>query len=202
MENVLCQYCDRSCFKAYSEDIFIRWLVDLLGPVLAGVKPAEIMSFKRCDSYARQKITSIEQHMTNLPTLSIRIQEISDGSTKVLFYHRESLDSYLNKGTVRRFLATEGYPIYWGLERCIDELLSRFENSEMPHEIGVFLGYPLKDVLGFLGRVKLTYQKTQGWQVFGDPTLSDRLYDEIQQARFNIRKRLAVESPFEILASA
>lgn len=200
MENVLCQYCDKSCFRTYSEDIFIHWLVDLLGPVLAGVKPAEIMSFKTCDAYAGQKLASIERHMQDLPTLALRKLGHSDGSTKVLFYHPQALKTQVLKLPVRKFLVDEGYRLDQPIEIIIDQLLLRFENREMPHEIGVFLGYPLKDVLGFLGRAKLRYQKTQGWQVFGDPRVSDRLYQEFLSARQQIRQRLKTESPLEILA--
>jgi len=202
MDNVLCPYCDRSCFKHYSEELFLRWLVDVLGPVLSGVKPSEVLSFKNCDTHSQEKVATIKQYLSSLPTLGCRMHAIADGSTKVLFFHREALERQLNQKVVREFIAGEGYSVCWDLDGCITELLSRFENRQMPHEIGVFLGYPLKDVLGFIGKAKLVYKKTQGWQVYGDPTLSDKVYNQFMQARADVRRRLQCESPFEILTCA
>lgn len=200
MNNILCQYCDKRCFIEYSEDIFLKWLVDVLGPVISGVKPAEILSFRHCDPNAFDKLKTISKHFMALPSLRCARRDISDGSTKVLFYHENALRQQLNHPSVKRYLQSEGYALSWTLSRTVDFLLGRFENQTMPHEIGVFLGYPLKDVLGFIGKANLRYQKTQGWQVYGDPSLSDRTYQSFTKARHAIRMRLNTESPLEILA--
>ena len=41
------------------------------------------------------------------------------------------------------------YPIH-SLSACLDHLDKRMEETDFPHEIGIFLGYPLSDVLGFI----------------------------------------------------
>ena len=63
--------------------------------------------------------------------------------------------------------------------RAIDPVLARLESDfaagGFPHEIGVFLGYPLKDVAGFLHREQLRPVCRGDWQVFGNPERSLRL---------------------------
>ena len=109
MENILCQYCDRSCFKKYSEEIFMKWLVDVLGPVISGVKPAEVLSFKHCDPFSEEKMATIRKYLSTLPILKFSEKEISDGSIKVLFYHENALQTQIDKRVVRQFLSTSGY---------------------------------------------------------------------------------------------
>ncbi|SHK60846.1 Protein of unknown function [Tepidibacter formicigenes DSM 15518] len=59
------------------------------------------------------------------------------------------------------------------------------KNGSIPDEIGVFLGYPLKDVMGFIGHPSLKLTKIKGWRVYGDSRLSDKRYMEF----FNARKK-------------
>ena len=47
------------------------------------------------------------------------------------------------------FLKNYGYHNF-SVRDAIGQLQARFEQSEFPHEIGLFLGYPLGDVVGFI----------------------------------------------------
>ena len=47
------------------------------------------------------------------------------------------------------FLERLGYPTH-SPTACLDFLEKRMEEATYPHEIGIFLGYPLEDVLGFI----------------------------------------------------
>ena len=38
---------------------------------------------------------------------------------------------------------------------------------ELPHEVGVFIGYPLKDVAGFMQRIPATPVRHGAWRVYG-----------------------------------
>jgi hypothetical protein len=43
------------------------------------------------------------------------------------------------------------------------------ETKAIPHEIGLALGYPAKDVLGYMGLQQLDFTACCGWRVYGDP---------------------------------
>lgn len=53
----------------------------------------------------------------------------------------------------------------------------------IPHEIGFALGYPVKDVLGYMGLRPLPCSGCCGWQVYGDFATSQRLCHAFTQAR-------------------
>ena len=65
-----------------------------------------------------------------------------------------------------------GYPREYNVETYLDELINRLESKEFPHEIGIFLGYPLKDVLGFMGYGKKELTEVKNWRIYGDVVAS------------------------------
>ena len=55
------------------------------------------------------------------------------------------------------------------LPDALEQLRRRFaETRSIPHEIGVFLGYPLGDVLGFIANRGRNSVRTGYWQVYCD----------------------------------
>lgn len=83
----------------------------------------------------------------------------------LLFTHSEKAGckTNLNQSGVKDFLADYGYKST-DVDCCIKRLKSRLKNSDsFPHEIGIFLGYPLADVKGFIENAA----KTANAQVVG-----------------------------------
>ena len=87
----------------------------------------------------------------------------------------------------------------------IDHYISYFANAlaegKMPHEIGLFFGYPLKDVMGFMGHSNLKKTTTFTWQVYGDPRLSIQVFKDFQDAERVLREELETVYP-KILLTA
>ena len=53
------------------------------------------------------------------------------------------------------------------LQRMLAHLVDRAAECELPHEVGVFIGYPLKDVAGFMQRIPATPVHHGAWRVYG-----------------------------------
>ena len=73
----------------------------------------------------------------------------------ILLYREEQMEDYLKRPEIAGFLADFGYSARISLQeklRFLGERISWFYNQsqEFPHETGVFLGYPLEDVKGFI----------------------------------------------------
>ena len=64
---------------------------------------------------------------------------------------------------------------------CLSRLMKRLgESDEFPHEIGLLLGYPLKDVVGFTcGQSSPSYRGS--WMVYGDVEESLKIMDLFRQ---------------------
>ena len=68
----------------------------------------------------------------------------------VYVYRANELARALRKDGVRSLLKSCGYTCF-DVDDALETLKSRLNDADaFPHEIGVFLGYPLEDVLGFI----------------------------------------------------
>ncbi|MDD2234449.1 MAG: DUF3793 family protein [Desulfitobacteriaceae bacterium] len=166
---------------------FVFHLIELLGATLAGVKPAEILTLTVYKDKAKnsdwEKTHSCLSRHKKLKLKDIRF--IRD-NRQILFYHISALERTLERPVNLRFLRKLGYPENYSLEGYLEHLRKRFKEISFPHEIGIFLGYPLKDVMGFIGHPSLKFIKTRAWKVYGDARLSDKRYQDFREARAEV----------------
>jgi len=193
--------CNKECLLSSKNqnDGFVKWIVQLLGPVLLGEKPAEIISFPKKDIIGLQKIKDM---FSKCSKISYREFIAFNGCKKILFYNNKLLDSTLLDSRNLVFLKKMGYIEEYSLESYLDHLIKKIEKDYIPHEIGIFLGYPLKDVIGFMGHTSLKLTKINGWNVYGDSRLSDEKYTRFNDAKQQIQKMLEKISPEMIVQSA
>ncbi|MDU4962376.1 MAG: DUF3793 family protein [Sporomusaceae bacterium] len=153
-------------------DRFVEWLALELAPTLSGNKPATVLTFR--DSTYQAALTLWRQYDyfafggTLLRFLTLRGD--ADVET-VLFYRTDALSRCIANAEHRRFLQELGYPVDAGVDACLALLRQRFSQS-CPHEVGVLLGIPLKDVLGFMAKSDLPLTCRKEWCVYGNPDSS------------------------------
>ena len=79
--------------------------------------------------------------------------------------------------TGRLCLETYGYTQKDDLYEIFRRLSLRLrENSEFPHEIGLFLGYPLADVKGFIENKGRNCKCSGCWKVYEDEEKAQKLF--------------------------
>lgn len=82
------------------------------------------------------------------------------------------------------FFEKLGYPQDVKPEEFLKEVGKRWRlEGEIPNEIGLALGYPVKDVLGYMGLVPLPCTGSCGWRVYGNPEPSMWKSLEYKKAR-------------------
>ncbi len=193
---------DRNCQNCCEKHLY--WLLEHLGPVIYGVKPAEILSYRNFDCERCQKICRIEEAFDNAKNIKYRKIKQINNEIKIFFYNPNALEKHLLQPMSAVCLKKFHYPVHRDMERQIDELVRRIERvqqGECPHEIGVFLGYPIKDVLGYLGWSSKELTKVRCWRVYGDETESDQLYEQIISMRQRIRNIISSCTLNEVLQS-
>jgi len=125
-----------------------------------------------------------------------------ENSVLLLIYHPQRLTAYLETPKVTNFLHCAGYRQLAALEEIFQELQSRCSASDFPHEIGAFLGYPLKDVAGFMGWVNLPVTYQGPWKIYGDPRSSLDIVANCRGCRESMAMRLREgENPLTCLCA-
>ena len=107
------------------------------------------------------------------------------GRVILYLYRKDILQSCLQQEDVRNFLKKYGYP-----DKEIVDMLKRLSQrirlyadgqTDFPHEIGAFLGYPLADVESFIENRGKNYVYLGYWKVYHDveqAVKTFRLYDK------------------------
>ncbi|CUX47348.1 DUF3793 family protein [Clostridium sp. C105KSO13] len=109
------------------------------------------------------------------------------GRCFVLFYREEELCEYLKRPEVRKFIRKFGYEDM-DLKNMISRLSYRISlllanHMGFPHEIGVFLGYPVEDVRGFIENQGQKYLLLGYWKVYSNPVAAKVLFIQYDQAK-------------------
>lgn len=107
----------------------------------------------------------------------------------LLLYDRIRMEAYLERTEHQAFLKKRGYGGL-ALPEKLRLLAERYENyqkrgGEFPHEIGIFLEYPLEDIEGFIEHRGRNALECGYWKVYGDVEQARevfRLYDRIREA--------------------
>lgn len=152
-----------------------RMLIRHCAPTLAGIKTGSMFS---CFFETSGQMTDDLRKMNRrLGAKGLRLIPISYLQNRALIYvYRPThLARDLSCLEAQRILRPRGY----SCERanaCIAKLIDRIkENNGFPHEIGLFLGYPPEDVLGFMEN--RTGSKCVGcWRVYGDEAGAKKLF--------------------------
>ena len=107
----------------------------------------------------------------------------SRGNRSLVYVYREKqLAQNLNRPGVARFLKQYGYE-NTEPEQCLALLKKRFEASEdFPHEIGIFLDYPLGDVIGFIQNGGQNYKCSGCWKVYCNECETRKLLQNTKNA--------------------
>ena len=76
-----------------------------------------------------------------------------------------------------------GYDTKLSVEEKLRILEERISCGSFPHEIGIFLGYPVDDVLGFIENKGANYLFCGFWKVYSNPRKAKRAFDEYVHCR-------------------
>lgn len=146
-------------------------LVRQCAPTLAGMKPGSIFCFNHSPlEVSRQKVCQWNKQLAPFGlTVQILLERPSSSSVIVFVYRHDCLEQMLSDDSYQRFLAEAGYE-RTNLDGLLEQLAQRLRTQpEFPHEIGVFLGYPLQDVIGFIENHGRNFTCCGFWKSYGDP---------------------------------
>ncbi len=163
--------------------------------VLAGAKPANLVNVTNRPNACGVNLYRLWKRFGEeiLEGAKIRAELMCDrgDSLLLLLYDPALMKALLETPRARHFLGRAGYGTYQGWREALETLKGRLEDGTFPHEIGLFLGYPLKDVAGFLGWSPLPFTCQGPWKIYGDPRSSLELAQRHRACRGKMVRRLS-----------
>jgi len=165
---------------------FIAWQA---AEVISNVKPANLVNIFDRELACGRNIHALWQKYkaTVFAAGEIRALELKqkNNSLLILIYHQEALAKVLQKHVVKATLGKLGYRYDNSIE-ALAQLKERMQGADFPHEVGFFLGYPIKDVLGFMGLCNLPHVGNGPWKMYGKREASMATWKEHLAARKSV----------------
>ena len=112
-----------------------------------------------------------------------------------LVFNRDMLVNYLSNNEVKDFLKDYGYRTE-AFGYCLRFFKERYDSyirsrREFPHEMGVFLGYPLCDVKGFIDNGGDGFKISGYWKVYGNAEETQQLFEEFDEVKDDMVLKLS-----------
>lgn len=161
------------------------------GPAMAGIKVSNIVSCYK------DKIKNIKEEVERLNTsmnkkdIYFKILCECEKRAMIIVYRKALLEEHLNKKEIREFLYKYNYPEKVDLESYFDILKERLKEKDFPHEIGVFLGYPLWDIEGFINN-KEGFLLNGEWKVYDKVEETQKLFSRFEKCRRGLMRRICM----------
>lgn len=153
---------------------FDETVIHCSAPSLCGIKPASLFSMRsECFADGKAKLQEWRGDFRKSGRYFVPLEK--DGGRFLMFvFDKNLLEKVVADEENSLYLIRKGYPVEKGLDGILSELLHRLAFSScFPHEVGLFLGYPLCDVVGFEN--DRSGCKFSGfWKVYGDLDEAER----------------------------
>ena len=159
------------------------YLIQYSAPTLASLKTASLFSYKFTSPQALKGEVSTWNEKLAPKGVNIRILRQGESRALIYVYRRAKLQADLNREENLRLLQDFGYK-NGDINYALARLRQRLKKTEdFPHEIGLFLGYPLCDVVGFIKNKGKDFKCSGCWKVYGDPEETQALFSQYRRCR-------------------
>lgn len=153
-------------------------LASLCAPTLAGLKPASLFRYQPGAGQSGSAMAAAWHAALCDRGVAVRVLKNCPrtGAVLVYVYRPAQMDTLLKNCDVLHFLQSEGYR-----PGTADALLAQLSQrlcceGDFPHEVGIFLGYPLADVVGFIQNHGQNFTVCGHWKVYTDPAAAQQQF--------------------------
>lgn len=155
-------------------------------PVLAGIKASNTLVLPE------EEFRLLQEYLQE-SGLSFRNLYQDGENYLLLLYRRETMEALLKQEENRQYLREAGYldldPVH--ILSCLSQRIKLYRESGgknsgigFPHEMGILLGYPIRDVEGFIENGGKNERLSGYWKVYQEEERAKKLfqlYDEVKK---------------------
>ena len=169
-----------------------------LAPTIASLKPSSLMVFRKDDK--RNTYVIWQEYKKKIKKYFgldyYELKETKNG-VHILFYNKLRMKEILKDEKNSTFLKRFGYAPNNTIQENLEILRGRYK-IVCPHEIGIFLGYPISDVIDF---IKCPNKKclTKGyWKVYNDLENAELLFESYDRVKIKIMDSI-INNPNKVI---
>ena len=154
---------------------FEQMLACYCAPVLKKHKAANMFHMDKAKNLFIFALIREYNEKLSRKQIQIKVLQPANSRITIFVFQTKKLQQILKRKDVMLFLQSFGYPLPCSLQTLFAHLEQRLSMaSAYPHEIGVLLGYPLHDVVGFIEQRECLLQGH--WNVYRHPRKAMQMF--------------------------
>lgn len=159
------------------------FLVEHCAPTFAGLKTGNLFRISYADiEVFREELRGLNGILKRKGLRAVPVRMTAEFAL-VYLYRPDFLKRDLGCEEAARLLTSLGYEPQ-SVNRSVAFLARMMREKEVfPHEVGLFLGYPPEDVLGFMKSSREGVKCVGCWKVYGDETKARAAFWRFQRCR-------------------
>lgn len=149
-------------------------------PLLTGIKPSNLLTLR---NHRAEEVEALFRDTD----ITVQVLCRAKQKTVLILYREEELLAYLGRSQVRTAMRAFGYRTLH-LTGIFKNLCTHYEKymtegGSFPHELGLLLGYPVEDVLGFVENCGQNYLYSGYWKVYGNVAEAKATFARYMEAK-------------------
>lgn len=165
--------------KKIDDDTVIKVALEC-APLIAGLRIANIITIKR------EGLPTLK-HILSGTGIIFYLAASNSEKLSLILYREDLMKNYLNQPKVQLLLRKMGYPKI-SMYELMYLFSLRYRNfidgkGEFPHEMGIFLGYPVEDVIGYIQNDGKNFLAVGYWKVYQNKREKTSLFEKFEEAK-------------------
>lgn len=160
-----------------------KFLIYNASLVISGIKPSATITIKKdnenlYDKWIKYGIDFIQK----IEMKYIKLRECNNALI-ILIYNEKKLKNYIFKKENKKFLIQIGYVEEEDINMYLSILENRYKEFNCPHELGIFLGFPLNDVKDFMECKKKKCLSCGYWLVYNNLKEAKEIFNKYDKVK-------------------
>lgn len=177
-----------------------RAIVDYASPTLASLKLGNLFNHPMEENFVEEYEGL--RALLSAKGVTMTVLKMAGGKALIYVYRAEELAKRLSDTAIRKLLESCGYEAF-DVESALETLRERLSGKDaFPHEIGIFLGYPLEDVLGFIENGGRNCLSCGCWKVYSDLPAALTAFQRFEKCKTVYQRLFASGCPLSRLTVA
>ena len=177
-----------------------RAIIDHASPTLARLKLGNLFNYSMQEGFPAE-FARLRGELKDRG-VTMTLLRVAQGKALIYIYRSPELEKALMCEGVRRLLRACGYSRF-DVRSALETLKARLNAIDaFPHEIGVFLGYPLEDVVGFIENGGRNCLSCGCWKVYSNECEALKAFERYEKCKAVYQRLFASGCPLTRLTVA
>ena len=146
---------------------------------IAGMKAGSLFTCRKKDFYNLFAVLKQYKKLLQKDNIEIEVLLEREDSVLLYIYRKELLLNIWNQKASEKFLLKQGYS--FSVEKNLAILKQKRSDDEFPHDIGIFLGYSIEDIISFIEHKGKNCKYIGPWKVYHKKKEKLRLFEKFKK---------------------